>query len=643
MSRLPVSYWNSQLGEAGIYPRNSDPGIPFRGVRISHLSPPSERCPPLAVLHTVGFGGIRFKMESESSENPPLVSLHAACLRDNKTAVVSLGGGAEVHLVAMASRKGRTNRVCFWGFKVASAVYNNCLAMLNLRTLAIVFDLDQTLLVAYTLPSFQENIDRLHRKISNESDPQRAAAILAEIKRHEDDRAILKEYAENDQVVENGTVYKVRAEIVPALSESRQEFVRPIIRLQEKNIILTRTHPLVRNTSVLVRLRPGWEDLRSYLMSRGRKRFEVYVCTMAHREYALEMWRLLDPDSSLIKPWQVLDRVVCVDPGSKKSLQRVFQQGTCHPNMALVIDDRLNVWDEKDQSRVHVVPAFVPYSAPQAEANSDVPVLSIVKNVVGNVRSRFFKSLDEELLPRICKLVYEDEDVDLRSDPDVSTCVISENITATCTSSGKADAEVERRLKEASRSVETVHPGTNNLQHIMPSSSGAVSFAATHSMMPVIDSQSSQSIQISRRHGQSGLRDPTALETGPDFAPGREEGEVSESELDPNTRRRLLIFLYGQDTGDFAPLPVRPPRHLSVPPVQSQGNWFHLDEGMNMRQPQTLHYGKKRPLHLCHEEKTVTFDIVRCQHRRVDAPLCQIDDRLLRDHAALNCSSFPGY
>ena len=35
--------------------------------------------------------------------------------------------------------------------------------------------------------------------------------------------------------------------------------------------------------------------------------------------------------------------------------------------MALVIDDRLKVWDEKDQPRVHVVPAFAPYYTPQAE------------------------------------------------------------------------------------------------------------------------------------------------------------------------------------------------------------------------------------------------------------------------------------
>jgi len=35
--------------------------------------------------------------------------------------------------------------------------------------------------------------------------------------------------------------------------------------------------------------------------------------------------------------------------------------------MAMVIDDRLQVWDDKDQPRVHVVPAFTPYYAPQAE------------------------------------------------------------------------------------------------------------------------------------------------------------------------------------------------------------------------------------------------------------------------------------
>lgn len=64
-----------------------------------------------------------------------------------------------------------------------------------------------------------------------------------------------------------------------------------------------------------MRLRPAWEDLRSYLTARGRKRFEVYVCTMAERDYALEMWRLLDPDSNLINSKELLDRIVCVKSG----------------------------------------------------------------------------------------------------------------------------------------------------------------------------------------------------------------------------------------------------------------------------------------------------------------------------------------
>ncbi|PKI40107.1 hypothetical protein CRG98_039479 [Punica granatum] len=112
---------------------------------------------------------------------------------------------------------------------------------------------------------------------------------------------------------------------------------------------------------------------------------------MAERDYALEMWRLLDPESNLINPRELLDRIVCVKSGLKKSLFDVFQDGTCHPKMALVIDDRLKVWDDKDQPRVHVVPAFAPYYAPQAEANNTVPVLCVARNVACNVRGGFFK------------------------------------------------------------------------------------------------------------------------------------------------------------------------------------------------------------------------------------------------------------
>lgn len=43
---------------------------------------------------------------------------------------------------------------------------------------------------------------------------------------------------------------------------------------------------------------------------------------MAERDYALEMWRLLDPDAHLIDSKQLLDRVVCVKSGNHYILRR---------------------------------------------------------------------------------------------------------------------------------------------------------------------------------------------------------------------------------------------------------------------------------------------------------------------------------
>ncbi|GKD74381.1 RNA polymerase II C-terminal domain phosphatase-like protein 1 [Tanacetum coccineum] len=46
--------------------------------------------------------------------------------------------------------------------------------------------------------------------------------------------------------------------------------------------------------------------------------------------------------------------------------------------MALVIDDRLKVWDERDQPHVHVVPAFASYYALQPQVFSSFgPILKI--------------------------------------------------------------------------------------------------------------------------------------------------------------------------------------------------------------------------------------------------------------------------
>ncbi|KAF8692955.1 hypothetical protein HU200_039317 [Digitaria exilis] len=665
MFKSMVYYGNTSIGEVEVWPKGeASAGLAVsawaREIRVDRLSPPSERCPPLAVMHTVAVGARCLVMESRPPAATdvaplPLVAMHAACLRDNKTAVVPLGE-EELHLVAMTSRRNLTNHACFWGYKLPFGLYNSCLTMLNLRCLGIVFDLDETLIVANTSRSFEDRIDALQRKQSNETDPQRRNGMLSEIKRYQDDKSILKQYIEGDQVYDDGKLYKAQPEVVPPLSDNQQPMTRPVIRLQDKNIILTRINPLIRDTSVLVRLRPAWDDLRSYLIARGRKRFEVYVCTMAERDYALEMWRLLDPDSRLINSVQLHDRMVCVKSGLKKSLLNVFHDGSCHPGMALVIDDRLKVWDEKDQSRVHVVPAFTPYYAPQAEENCSVPVLCVARNVACSVRGGFFKDFDEGLLPRISNVHYEDEINDISSAPDVGNYLITEDENVAAVNGnrdalpfdGMADAEVERRMKEAS----------GNSQAFPPTVAGFV--------MPVVPPQNFVSSSVAQVAPPLGMIPPPFNQpvVQPGFSdplqgsPAREEGEVPESELDPDTRRRLLILQHGQDTRDpTPPLPAVPPVQVPVPPVQPHGNWFPTEDGMNPSNSSrgsagftvdsdSVLYEKKQPPHppFFHGgDSSVSSDRFSYQNQRFTPQLPHAEDHhMLQNHVPPKYRSYSG-
>lgn len=154
-------------------------------------------------------------------------------------------GEEELHLVAMCSENISNYRPCFWAFTVAPGVYDSSLGMLNLRCLGIVFDLDETLVVANTLRTFEVKTEGLLRRISSEMDPRRRAVMVAEMKRYQDDKDLLKQYVEGDQVVENGEVIKAQYEIVPALSDNHKPLVRPLIRLQERNTVLTRINPMV--------------------------------------------------------------------------------------------------------------------------------------------------------------------------------------------------------------------------------------------------------------------------------------------------------------------------------------------------------------------------------------------------------------
>ncbi|KAJ6925814.1 RNA polymerase II C-terminal domain phosphatase-like 1 [Populus alba x Populus x berolinensis] len=288
----------------------------------------------------------------------------------------------------------------------------------------------------------------------------------------------------------------------------------------------------------------------------------------------------------------------------------------------LVIDDRLKVWDERDQSRVHVVPAFAPYYAPQAEVNNAVPVLCVARNVACNVRGGFFKEFDEGLLQKIPEVAYEDDTNNIPSPPDVSNYLVSEDDASAVNGNrdqlsldGMADSEVERQLKEAvsaSSAILSTIPSTvssldprllQSLQYTIASSSSSMptsqpSMLASQQPMPALQppkppSQLSmtpfpntQFPQVAPSVKQVGQVVPP--EPSLQSSPAREEGEVPESELDPDTRRRLLILQHGHDSRDNAPsespFPARPSTQVSAPRVQSVGSWVPVEEEMSPRQ-----------------------------------------------------------
>ncbi|KAL5730230.1 protein-serine/threonine phosphatase [Ranunculus cassubicifolius] len=673
MFKSVVYQGNNLLGEVEVYPLDHKSYILSKEIRISHYSKQSERCSPLSILHTIAPSGLSFKMESKVQSL--LGTMHSTCLRENKTAVMQLGE-EELHLVAMSSRTNSDLYSYFWCFIVGMGLYDSCLIMLNLRCLGIVFDLDETLVVANTMRSFEDRIDALQRKISTEMDPQRVDGILAEIKRYHEDKAILKQYLDNDQVVDHGMVFKTQSEVVPALSDNIPQTIRPIVRLPEKNIILTRINPAIRDTSVLVRLRPAWEDLRNYLTARGRKRFEVYVCTMAEKDYALEMWRLLDPGLNLINSKELLDRIVCVKAGLRKSLLSVFHDGICHPKMALVIDDRLKVWDEKDQSRVHVVPPFVPYYAPQAEGNNTLPVLCLARNVACNVRGNFFKEFDEGLLQRLSDVFYEDSVPDIAS-PDVGNYLIPEDDASGSNKDplrleGISDIEVERRLKEANPfPVVATDLESRPAPFQFAVSTSLNTISQPHSegpSLPFHNIQLPQTASVVKLLSSTGLPQPSLQ-----GSPGREEGELPESDadpdtrrmdVDPDTRRRILIMQHGQDRRDNvpmdAPFPVTPPVQASPPPVQSLRGWSPLEEDVNMRQPtqpvpkpvprkvptesEAIHFDKHRPsrgTYFQGMEGSVTSDRSRFENRKFKEAR-RGDRRLRLKHPFSSYRSVPG-
>jgi RNA polymerase II C-terminal domain phosphatase-like 1/2 len=82
-------------------------------------------------------------------------------------------------------------------------------------------------------------------------------------------------------------------------------------------------------------------------------------------------------------------------------------------------------------------------------------------------------------------------------------------------------------------------------------------------------------------------------------SPAREEGEVPESELDPDTRRRLLILQHGQDTRSYATSASPSSNSATSWELVSHGQPCNMNRGSagSTVESDFMLYEKKQPPH----------------------------------------------
>lgn len=137
-----------------------------------------------------------------------------------------------------------------------------------------------------------------------------------------------------------------------------------------------------------------------------------------------------------------------------------------------------------------------------------------------------------------------------------------------------------------SSTITNLDPRLASLQYTMPASSSSIPLPTSQAtILPFANMQFPPATSFVKPVVPVAPQEPSLQSS-----PAREEGEVPESELDPDTRRRLLILQHGQDVREQAPseppVPVRPSVPVPVPAtrVQSRGSWFPVEEEMAPRQ-----------------------------------------------------------
>ncbi|GMH39886.1 hypothetical protein BSKO_07790 [Bryopsis sp. KO-2023] len=376
-----------------------------------------------------------------------LCKLHQELLENHRVLVVAMGEDTEIVLAPVNGKKGSGEHSGprFWGYVLIRGALAIGADLLDTGRVLVVLDLDETLVLAHTqhslanrVATLRDEIPKMKALLEECQNPADRPTLEGRAKAYENEKTCmerdltrLRSFIEHDYVpIEDRIIY---ATDEPVEGDDGVVFQRQVVRLSE-DCVYTRIDPDRSETSMLIRIRPGWQELRKYLVGEGatdrKQRFKVSVCTAAERGYALEAWRLLDPSRELIPPDQRINRVICLGK-QKKSLFRALRLGpwskTGIPRncmyegqnigplaervsempVAIVVDDRADVWEPRNHEQLIKVRPFLHYrdsfSPHKLPTENDTAEMQRVLNMFQSARSNLYFELQEVLTPHVHK------------------------------------------------------------------------------------------------------------------------------------------------------------------------------------------------------------------------------------------------
>ncbi|KAI8110297.1 hypothetical protein M9435_001974 [Picochlorum sp. BPE23] len=385
--------------------------------------------PVTLVCHLLTGGPLGFLVlddkAASAQEKKAMEAEFSTCKNDNKALVVleQLPGGRRCEfLLAPIIGHSRGESVGVFGVYATSMKCGHFLLSRVIRKerIPLILDLDETLVKAHTINQLEKKYES-----SNATNAQKRAR-LSKIEKDCDnllykDRLWIKRFAESEDMVVGNVTYKARN--VHGMYSSHdgntfRDIIRPVIDLQfvpedthkkyplTENMFLTKILADQKQTTVLARTRPGWRDAydklaRATLSGEDEPRLavEVFIATTAEKNYAHEVWRALDFESVLIPETERSERIVAgMDKKNlAKSLRCLNPNPLVNPmNLAIILDDRTDVWDRLYHKQILKSDVYDPYSPDHSDSARMKDQMEHFVDVILEARNQFFSFLKRQ-------------------------------------------------------------------------------------------------------------------------------------------------------------------------------------------------------------------------------------------------------